>query len=86
MELSNPLENKRCYVYLPITHNRPSLSRHHQRVTIMNHCCYCYDDLWKVKAKYTVLCLSALAKLQNAREASHHPALIGNCPACSHMP
>ena len=86
MELSNPLKNKRCDVYLPVLYNWSLLSRDHQRVKIMNHCCYCFDDLWKMKAKYTVLCLSALAKLQNTRGASHHPALIGNCPTCSLMP
>ena len=83
---SNPLKNKRCYIYLPIPYNRSSLSRDHQRVTTMNPCCYCFDHLLKVKAKYIVLCLSALAKSQNARGAFHHPALMGNCPTCSHMP
>ena len=85
MDLSNPLKNKRCYVYLPIPYNRPSLSRDHQRVTTINHCCYCFDDLWKVKAKHVALWSSHLAKLQNARGASHHPALMGNCLTCSHM-
>ena len=61
MGLSNPLKNKGCYAYLPIPHNQPSLSRDHQTVTIMNHC-YCFDDLWKVKAIYVALCLSSLAK------------------------
>ena len=28
----------------------------------MNHCCYCFDGVWKVKAKYIVLCLNALGK------------------------
>ena len=51
----------------------------------MNQCCYCFDGLWKVKAKYKVLCLNALAKLQNARGASRHLALMGNCPICNHM-
>ena len=36
--------------------------------------------------KCIVLCLNALAKLQNLKEASHHPALMGNCPTCSHIP
>ena len=35
---------------------------------------------------YIVLCWNALAKLQNARIASHHPALVGNCPTFSHVP
>ena len=35
-------------------YNPPSLSRDHQTVTIMNHC-YCFDGLWKVKAKYIVV-------------------------------
>ena len=37
-----------------------------------------FDGLWKVKAKYIVLCLNASAKLQNVRGASCPPALIGN--------
>ena len=36
-------KNKRCYVYLLIPYNWPSLSRDHQTVTIMNHCCYSSD-------------------------------------------
>ena len=85
MELSNLLKNKRCHVYLPIPYNQPSLSRDHQRVILMNHCCYCFVDLWKVKAKYAALCSSDFAKLQNARGASYHPPLMGNCPTWSHM-
>ena len=76
MELFNPLKNRRCYVYLPIPYNGPSLSRGHQRVTVINHCCYCFDDLWKVKAKYLALCSNDLVKFQNARGACHHPGLI----------
>ena len=38
-----------------------------------------------MKAKYIVLCLIDFAKLENVREASRDPALIGNCPTCSHM-
>ena len=37
-----------------------------------------FDGLWKVKAKYIVLCLNALAKLRNAKGASYHPVLMGN--------
>ena len=33
-----------------------------------------------------LLCLKTLAKLQNAREASGHPALMNNYTASSHMP
>ena len=66
-------KNRRCYVYLPIPYNRPSLSRGHQTVTTMNHCCYCFDGLWNVKVKYIALCLNAFAKLQNVRGASCHP-------------
>ena len=33
-----------------------------------------------------VLCLNVLAKLQNPKEASCHPALMGNCSTCSHIP
>ena len=47
-------KNKRFYVYLPIPYNCPSLFRGHQIVTMMNNCCYFFDDLWKVKAKYIV--------------------------------
>ena len=72
-------KNKRCYVYIPIPYNRYSISRDHHTATIMNHCCYCFDRLWKVKAKCTVLCLNALAKLQNARGASRYPAFMGDC-------
>ena len=78
-------ENKRCYVYLPTPNNRPSLSSDRRTVTILNHCCCCFNGLWKVKAKYIVLCLNALAKLQNARGACHHSVLMGNWPTCSHM-
>ena len=52
----------------------------------MNHCCYYFDGLWKVKAKSIVLCLNALAQLKNAMSASWHPALMGNCPTCSRIP
>ena len=45
VELSNPLKNRKCYVYLPMPYNRPSLSRDHQRVTIMNHWCYGFDGV-----------------------------------------
>ena len=43
----------------------------------MNHCFYCLDGLWNVKAKYIVLCLNALAKLQNPKGVSRPPALMG---------
>ena len=66
-------KNKRCYVYLVSSYNWPTFTRDHQTVTIMNQCCYCFDGLWKVKAKYKILCLNALAKLQK------------NCQTCSHM-
>ena len=36
--------------------------------------------------KYIVLCLNALAKLQNPKKASRHQALMGNCSTCSHIP
>ena len=48
---------------IPIPYNWLSISRDHQTVTIMNHCCHSFDGFWKVKAKYVVLCLNALAKL-----------------------
>ena len=44
-----------------------------------------FDCLWKVKAKYNVLCSDALAKFRNARGASRHLVLIGNCRNCSYM-
>ena len=43
----------------------------------MNHCFYCLDGLWNVKAKYIVLYLNALAKLQNPKGVSRPPALMG---------
>ena len=36
--------------------------------------------------KYIVLCLNALAKLQNPKKASRHQASMGNCLTCSHIP
>ena len=54
-------KNKRCYVYLPTPYNRLSLSRDHQTVTIMNHCCYCFDGVG-METKYIALCLNTLAK------------------------
>ena len=35
--------------------------------------------------KYIVLCLNALAKLQNPKKASCHQALMGNCSTYSHI-
>ena len=35
------------------------------------------EVLWNVKAKYIVLCLNALAKLQNPKGVSRPPALMG---------
>ena len=36
-------KNKKCYTYLPIAHNRSSLSTGHQTVLIKNYYChYCY--------------------------------------------
>ena len=72
-------KNKRSHVYLPIPYNWPSLSKDHQAVTIMNHCCYGFDG------QIIVFCLSASAKLQNPKEASRHPALMGKCSTCSHI-
>ena len=56
-------KNKRCYLYLPIKYNHPSPSRDHQKVKVINRCCYYFDGLWKMKAKYIVLSLNAFAKL-----------------------
>ena len=75
-----------CYYFLPVPYNWFSLSKNHQRVTVMNHCFYCFDGFWKVKAKYIVLRLNALAKLKNVTGASRHSVLMGNCPTFSHMP
>ena len=70
----------------PLRYIRSSLSRGHETVTMtMNYCCYCFDGLWKVKAKYIVLCSNALAKWQNATGTSHHPNLMDNCPTCNGM-
>ena len=57
--------------------HRLSLSRGHQTVTTMNHCC-CFDGLWKFEVKYIVLCLNAFAKLQHVRGAFSFPFLAGN--------
>ena len=75
-----------CYYFLPVPYNWFSLSKNHQRVAVMNHCFYCFDGFWKVKAKYIVLCLNALAKLKNVTGTSRHSVLMGNCPTFSHMP
>ena len=75
-----------CYYFLPVPYNWFSLSKNHQRVTVMNHCFYCFDGFWKVKAKYIVLYLNALAKLKNVTGTSRHSVLMGNCPTFSHMP
>ena len=37
-----------------------------------------FDGLWKVKAKYIVLCLNASAKFRNVKGTSYDPALMGN--------
>ena len=63
---------------LPIPYNLPSLSSAHETVAIMNHCCYCFDGLWKVKVKYIILCLNAFAKLRSAKETSRQTVLMGN--------
>ena len=76
-------KNKRCYIYLPIRYNRPSLCRGHQTVTIMK---YFFNSPGKMKAKYIVLYLNAFAKLQNTRGAFRHPLLMGNRPTCNDMP
>ena len=39
-------KNRRYYVYLPIPFNWSSLPRGYQTITIINHCSYCFDDLW----------------------------------------
>ena len=44
-----------------------------------------FDGLGKVKVKYVVFSLDALAKFQNVRIASRRPAWIGNCWTYSHM-
>ena len=77
-------ENKGCYVYLPTPYNRPSFSRNHQTVTIMNQCCYCFDGSCKVKTKYIVLRLNTFGLITECKR-SISPALMDNCPTCSHM-
>ena len=52
----------------------------------MNHCCYCFDGLQRMKTKYIVLCVNALAKYQNARGASHHLVFMVNYGTFSFMP
>ena len=39
-----------CTIY-----NWPSLSIGHPTVTIMNHCCYYFAGLWKVKVLYVII-------------------------------
>ena len=72
---------------LPIPYSQPLLSRGHQTITltIINHCCYRFDGLWKVKHKYIVLCLNVFAKLHNERGISLHPVILANCGTCSHI-
>ena len=45
----------------------------------MNHYCYGFDD-----QMYSIA-LNALAKLQNLKEVSRHPVLMGNCSTCSQI-
>ena len=52
----------------------------------MNHCCYCFDGLQRMKTKYIVLCVNALAKYQNARGASRHLVFMVNYRTFSFMP
>ena len=51
----------------------------------MNHFCYCFVVLGKMKNKYITLCLDALGKLQNAWGASRPAALMGNYPTFSFL-
>ena len=78
-------KHKRRHVYLHIPYDRSSYYRGYQTITTMNHCCCCFNGLWKVKTKYIVLCLNVFAKLQKAIEASCHPDLLSNCRNSSHM-
>ena len=67
-------KNKRCDICLPISCIRLLLSRDHRPVVIMN-----------IKAKCKVLSLNTWAIIRNARGASRHPPLMGNCLTCTHM-
>ena len=78
-------KNKRCYVYLLVPYSCPLLSRGHQTVTIMNHCCYCFDGFWKVQVKDIVLFLNVFLKLKNSMGASRLPVVLGNWPTCNHL-
>ena len=49
-------------VYIPAPYSEPSLSKDHQTVTIINHCCYWFDGFGRMKTKYVVFCLNPLAK------------------------
>ena len=78
-------KNKRCYVHLPVSYMHLSFSKDHQNGSNKELLLLLSDSLWKVKAKYIVLCLNASANFQNANIVSHYPTLMSNCPTCSHM-
>ena len=59
-------------MYPYLTFQRPSNSNNNESLLFL------FNDLWKVKAKYKVLCLNCLAKFCNAKGPSYHPALVGN--------
>ena len=61
------------------TFQRPSNSNNNELLLLLF-----WWPLEGKKVKY-MLCLNALAKLQNVRGASRRPALMGNCPSCNHM-
>ena len=68
------LRREKCGVSLPMPCTRPSLSRGHQTVTIMNHEGQIYSTVFK-----------CLPIVPNAKGASRYPPLMENFPTCSHM-
>ena len=66
-------------IYAPFIFPRPSNSNINESLLLLS------EYLWKLKAKYLVLCLNALANFQNASIVSRYPALMSNYPSCSHV-
>lgn len=65
--------------YLTLTFQGPFSIKRNESLLLL------FDGLWKVKAKYILFWLNALAMFLNVKRASRHPALIGNYLTCSQM-
>ena len=59
-------------MYRDFTFHKPSNSNNNESLLLLLY------GLWKVKAKYKLLCLNGLAKFRNAKGASYHPAPMRN--------